>query len=155
METARERDWMTREEAEAFIGDNSDFYMGKWKSHSSTALKGWNWAAAIFGIEWMAYRKMYWETALFFAISAVLTFVLVLIGLDGDLWGDTFRILIGVFGNALYRKKALRTLRKADTEEDSERLKTLARKGGASPASVAVMLVLEVLYLFVVFVLLP
>ena len=52
---AANRNWLTKEEAEAFIGDNSSFYLGKWGSHLDSSFKGWNWAAMFFSIEWMAF----------------------------------------------------------------------------------------------------
>lgn len=148
MESVDNRDWMTREEAEAFIGNNASFYLEKWKSHYDTALKGWNWAAMFFGIEWMVYRKMYWEALVFFMSGFCLSIVfsLLLPGIGGDLFGHAFRILIGVFGNALYRKKAMRVLHKLDRLDDSRRLAELSRRGGGSPISVIVLFVLEVAY---------
>lgn len=145
MDALQKRDWMTREEAEAFVGKNASFYMDKWKSHSDTALKGFNWAAAIFGFEWMAYRKMYLEALLYFIIVNVAALFL-----NGDFWGDCFRLLIGVFGNALYRNKALRTLHKIDIQNESERLEELSHRGGVSPISVVVIIFMELAYGFLI-----
>lgn len=152
MEAALERDWLTKEEAEAFVGKNASFYLEKWKDHPDTAFKGWNWAAAFFGIEWMAYRKMYRETALSLGLLFVLALFLALLGLEGEWIGHGFRILIGAVGNALYRKKALRALRQTAGLDDFARLGLLAQKGGASPASLAVMLLLELGWAVLLFV---
>lgn len=152
MEPVYERDWMTQEEATAFIGDNAPFYLEKWKLHFDTTCKGWNWAAAFFGIEWMAYRKMYLEAVLFFAVVFFVSIVgaLFLPVVFGDLFGYGFRILLGAFGNTLYRKKALRTLRRTAIENDSERLKVLSQRGGVSTISVVVVILLEVAYGFLI-----
>lgn len=148
-----ERNWMTQKEAAAFVGSNTSFYLEKWKEHSETTLKGWNWAAMFFGIEWMVYRKMYLEAMLFFLISIGIGGVaaLFLRDLTGNLWGHCFRILIGVFGNTLYRNKALRILQRINTQNDSERLNILSQRGGVSPISVVVLIFLEFVYVFFVF----
>lgn len=140
-----ERDWLTRQEAAAFVGSNADFYLETWKQHADTTFKGWNWAAMFFGLEWMVYRKLYGEAlALFFlgfCISGVAGFFLP--DLLGELAGYGFRAVIGALGNMLYRKKALRVLRRMGSQNDAERLAELARRGGVSLGSILVMLLLE------------
>lgn len=112
------RDWLTREEAEAFIGGNSSYYLEKWGSRHNSTLKGWNWAAAIFGIEWMAYRKMYLEAFLLYAFFMVAVLVIgsmfwvLRISFEIEILNLPLAIFSGLFGNLMYRKKALRVLRK-------------------------------------------
>jgi hypothetical protein len=152
MENTTNRDWLAKEEAETFIGKNSYFYLDKWKTHSDSKLKGWNWAAAFFSIEWMAYRKMYVEALLYFLIVVTVSVTIgmtfdvlrVNVGFDSNLVGQTFRILAGIFGNAIYRKKALRVLRKTINKSEAEKLACLQAKGGVSIAGVVVCLVIQV-----------
>jgi hypothetical protein len=151
MEEAMRRDWLTKSEAEAFIGKNNIYYLDKWKSHPDTYLKGWNWAAAIFSIEWMAYRRMYVEAATFFiivsAVSVITGFVFSVLYIDvnGKILGDAFRIMAGILGNAMYRYKALRVLHKTNELVDSERLLKLQEKGGISILGLVICLVIEII----------
>jgi len=151
------RDWLTRDEAEAFIGKNSSFYLEKWKAHSNSTLKGWNWAAMSFGIEWMVYRKMYAEAILFFVVVSSISFGVAAIFIFGigipitsrRVIGNVFRITIGVLGNYLYRKKAIRVLKMVVQENDSERIHFLNQKGGVSIISVVFCIIIEVAYAIV------
>ena len=152
MQTEIERDWLTKEEATAFAGKNAPYYLEQWKLHADTTLKGWNWAAAIFGIEWLAYRRLYREALLSFVLLLLCAFVLALIGLDGDFFGYSYRLLIGMLGNMLYRNKALRALRSVTAAGDPQPLEALARKGGASPAGVVGIILLELLWSYLTFV---
>lgn len=136
---------MTQQEAAAFVGSNADFYLEAWKQHADTTLKGWNWAAMFFGVEWMVYRKLYGEAltlfALGFCISGVAGFFLP--EQLGELMGYGFRAVIGALGNMLYRKKALRILRRMGPQSDEERLAELSRRGGVSLGAIFVMILLE------------
>ena len=144
------RNWLTKEEAEAFIGDNSSFYLEKWGSRPDSAFKGWNWAAMFFSIEWMAYRKMYLEAILYFSVIALISiglgfvFDVFRMGFDGKIIGDIFRVLTGVFGNALYRKKALRAFQKTKYMDTTERINSLRTMGGVSVIAVVVCIILEI-----------
>jgi len=147
MENPAGRDWLTKDEAETFIGKNSFFYLHEWKTHSNSSFKGWNWAAAVFSIEWMSYRKMYLEAVLFFLAVAFVSIVIGLVsGHDGTLVGQAFRVLAGIFGNAIYRKKALRTLRKTIYMDEPSRLAYLQAKGGVSIAGLLGCIAVQVLY---------
>lgn len=156
MDTVLNRGWLTKEESEAFIGKNSSFYMDNWKSYSDSALKGWNWAAMFFSIEWMAYRKMYMEALLYFIITAFISvctgvFLASLgIGFSGRLAGDALGLLMGMFANALYRKKALRILHKTDGMDDSQRIRFMKEKGGVSVAGCIACIVIELVYGFLI-----
>lgn len=152
MEDAGTRNWLMKEEVEAFAGKNSDYYLEKWKSHSESTVKGWNFAAMFFSVEWMAYRKMYIEAMICFAILIIITMLLGLTfmvsginisGTLGMLVGDAFRILAGLLGNMLYRKKALRTLHKTGDMDDVQRIEFLKRKGGTGIGAVILLILLE------------
>ncbi|MDR2546787.1 MAG: DUF2628 domain-containing protein [Lachnospiraceae bacterium] len=143
-------DWLTEEEAKAFIGKNSSFYLEKWGSRPDSAFKGWNWAAMLFSIEWMAYRKMYLEAFLYFIIITLISmsfgflFDALRIGYDGKMLGDIFRLMIGFIGNALYRKKAERTFTKTKSMSAPDRLSSLRSMGGVSVVAVVVCIILEI-----------
>lgn len=137
-----EKSSIKREDAIVFIGENSSFYFEKWGKHADGALKGWNWAAALFGIEWMAYRKMYVEAVLSYIVVSLLS---VAFNLEGTLWGYCFRIMFGLFGNALYHAKAMRALHKVDIlSNSSDRLCALSRRGGTSVAAVLILIMFEI-----------
>lgn len=151
MDDITNRDWLTKEEAEAFIGKNSDYYLDKWKAHSETSLKGWNWAAFFFGINWMNYRKMYIEALLYYIITAIAAAViytmLVLLGIwiDSNITQTLLTVIFtGVFGNKLHRNKALRVLRKSLSSSESERMSALEAKGGVSVAGAIIGVLLRI-----------
>lgn len=156
MDQVSNRDWLTKEEAEAFLGKNSSFYLDNWKSYSDSRLKGWNWAAMLVGLEWMAYRRMYLEAFLYFMLTSFISICagLLLEGLGirfhGRLIGDAFRLLMGVLGNAIYRKKALRMLHKTGAMDDTQRIEFLMSKGGVSVVGVFGCIAIEVVY-FILF----
>jgi len=150
MEGVTYRSWLTKEEAETYIGQNILFYLDKWKTHSESSLKGWNWAAFFFGIQWMTYRKMYIEALLYYLLTVVIGIIISLIlGLfgirvDGNLLRSILQLFVGIFGNAIYRKKALRVLRKSGYLDETGRLSVLQTKGGVSVVGVIVGLLLQV-----------
>jgi len=149
-EDAVNRDWLIKEETEAFIGKNSSFYLEKWGSRPDSAFKGWNWAAMFFSIEWMAYRKMYLEAFLYFLAIVLISiglgfmFDALRIGYDGKILGDIFRLMTGFIGNALYRKKALRAFSKTKNMSAPDRLSSLRSMGGVSVVAVVVCIILEI-----------
>ncbi|MDG5787978.1 DUF2628 domain-containing protein [Evansella sp. AB-P1] len=61
-------------EITSFIGENSTYYLNKWKrSNNPTKYAGWNWAAFIFTPFFLAYRHMYVLSFLYFlSISFIL-----------------------------------------------------------------------------------
>ena len=150
MENNANRDWLTKEEAETFIGTNVYSYLEKWKTHSGSKLKGFNWAAAAFGIVWMAYRRMYAEAVLtvilfsFMGSAISLLFGVFDIYFNEPLIGYFFRLLVGIFGNMLYRNKAMRVLRKTIYMDEAERLACLKAKGGTSVVGVIICIAIQI-----------
>lgn len=144
-----EVNWLTREEVIAFVGDNADPYLRKWEAHLQSPYKGWNWAAAFFRLEWMVYRKMYLEAFLIWlSIFAVGMGGAILartarVRLDDTILNSVAQILIGLLGNTLYHRKALRALRKTQDMTQNDRVAYLQRKGGTSVLAVVLMVVLE------------
>ena len=152
MDKVTNRDWITKEEAEVFIGKNSPYYIYQWKTHSDKKLKGWNWAAALFTIEWMIYRRMLKEgiisyvflLALYVGVTVSLKYGFGIFGIIGVLIVFIFRITLGIFGNSLYRKKALRCLRMVAGESDNKKLEFLRQAGGASIPAVVYFILINI-----------
>lgn len=153
------RDWLTKAEAEAFIGKNSEYYLSKWKDQSESFFKGWNWAAAFFCVEWFAYRKMYGRSVSMlpgFWIGIVPRFVPVAVflylGFSQFLssWlAVTISILIarfiggGIFGNIYHRDTALKMLNETLKMSEPERLEYLKSKGGTNVFAPVVAIIIQ------------
>ena len=155
MNEIQSRNWLTKEEAAAFIGNNTEYYLEQWKNHPDTFFKGWNWAAAIFRVEWMAYRKMYSEAAItllaVIALGFGIDFLLALAGLNMPDSASrlVIQVLIGAVANGLYRKKAIRTLRRTAGMDDNQHIEYLSKKGGTSILGLMIFLIMEVSFIIV------
>lgn len=148
------RTWLTEQDASVFIGENAAFYLQKWEKHHNSAFKGWNWAAAIFRIEWMVYRKMYAEAVLMVVMTIVLELLLIGLLLLGVRISDSVlkgvvQLVIGLLANALYYKKAVRTVRKTAHMDESQKHIYLEKRGGVNVLGVVAVLTIE----FVLFIL--
>ena len=119
------------DDAATFIGPKADYYIPAFQKMDATGSAiSWNWAAFVFGLFWMLYRKM-WLYAL--VIWGAL-FVIGLIpgigaALDGFL-GIASWILFGLFGNWLYKRKVEEELAAAAHLEPAARKAQLASRGG-------------------------
>jgi hypothetical protein len=86
------------EEFQAFIGNNSDYYLRNFGRFTATGTDTftptWNWSAFGFTFIWMLYRKMYLQSAVTFVIFCVPGVNLFL------------HIAVGAFANYLYYKHA-------------------------------------------------
>jgi len=98
----------------AFVAQNADYYLGKWRQISASGKpNSWNWAAFFLNAFWLAYRKM-WTPALA-AAGAIL-----LVQLAGlfvrELQSLSSGLVLGVCawvgwrGNSLYRAHADQTV---------------------------------------------
>ena len=160
MDDIANRDYLFKEEAEAFIGDMSSYYFEKWETHRYSTT-GWNWAAFLLGVVWLVYRRMYVEIYLIFVI---------LIGIyvnGGLLFGFDFLgkailyllpysllfipTLLGVFGNALYRQKGLRILNEIKSFDESERITLLRDKGGINIVGAIIVFICHISAAYFVF----
>lgn len=120
----------------AFLQKNIAFYKYKWSKHENKQLRGWNWAAFFFPIEWLVYRKMYAEAASILFVSVVIQY----------LTHIPFRLLdlvIALVGNALYYKKYMRMLKKTNDMTHDSGIEYLNQKGGVSAISLAICIVME------------
>jgi hypothetical protein len=111
--------------------DNDPYYRGVYEKISSGRLIVWNWAAFLFGGNWIIFRKMYWYAHLFYAAIIGINFFLFSVVLP-NIFGEVFwmelvrnnrfvfvivgqiwaHILCGMFGNLIYVFKISRMMRK-------------------------------------------
>ena len=147
MTNTTKRLYLTKEEIIAFTDENSSYYVRHWENNTSF-FKGWNWAATIFPIQWLAFRKMYLEAL----IACLMSLGIFIIAAPWGLWGFAFliyRILIGAFGNSLYYQKALRTLNKITSTTDKNLVNyTLQQKGGVKQIVFVICIILEIVLFF-------
>ncbi len=168
MEDFLSRNNMTREEAEALIGPETERYLYKWDMHLDSAFKGWSWIGFFFPMEWLAYRKMYAEVAICYLISfAISTITLTLdwftmlndsavLGIS-YLVGITFSILLAAFCNTLYQKKVLRIYKKVKAQEEFNPIQQMREKGGTSGTALIIWIVLSIVlavirYIFLIYI---
>jgi len=140
---------MDQTEAAALLQKNAGYYLEKWDKYSHSIFKGWNWSAMFLCETWMLYRKMYLEGVLFFALRMSLSFVLgILIPFLPAFLISNYLVpwaFVGIFGNALYRRKVLRMIQKAQELNESERLEFLRNSGGTSIAATYIIPILLLL----------
>jgi hypothetical protein len=127
-----------------FIGKNEDYFRDKWASQYPTGgprLK-WNWAAAFLGPVWLLYRKMYWQTAVYLVICALLTFVANMINplLDRSL-NYVLPGVLGICANRLYWEHMRRVITKLRSQNVSQDLfhARLRNRGGVNLAAALAM----------------
>jgi hypothetical protein len=68
-------------EWDRFVSRNTTYYLKIFRDYDNDGMKeSWNWAAALFGVGWFAYRKMYKTArAFFFLIIAIETVQIIII----------------------------------------------------------------------------
>ena len=82
----------------SLIGKNADYYMRKRSEMATKEAKiSWNWAAFLFCIGWLIYRKMYRLGVVLFAVNLVFTFVLPI-----PVHMIAIPLFTGLMGNCLY-----------------------------------------------------
>lgn len=134
-------------ELRAFVGRKADYYLRKWapRLNDSSAEAGMNWAAFFLTAFWLAYRKMYRATFIFYAVVIALAILqqVVFVGLLGSeavppVVGAVVNlmtaIVCGFFGNAWYLTHTQRAIATARSQglEDEHLLFVLAQRGGTS-----------------------
>jgi hypothetical protein len=151
-------------EWEQLIQKNTEYYLKIFRAYEENGTKEpWNWASAIFGVYWFAYRKMFREAKFFFAVVLTITvlqlaiianakFVPISVVLDVGLF-----LYFGFAGNHLYYLHVNRTLGQIhDWEErDNYLIDWYTKAGGTSILSVLgfylAMAAITVIMLLVVF----
>jgi len=152
-DTSGGRGDLTDEEIRAFVGENHDYYRGKWARANRTGgfYAGFNVAALIVSTLWLLFRKMYLAFAVLFLAQVAVMFVAAVAG--SLLGGDASQVMIGVFaglavtkvtigflGNGLYLRRARRAVGAARLRGSigESNVPYLVTQGGTSMAAVAV-----------------
>lgn len=128
---------------EAFVGDNSGFYMQKWLVMDKTGSKtSWNWPAALITSYWLLYRKMYIYFLIYFAVTIVVSFIPVInfIYFIGTI------VAGGLFGNWVYREHAQKRLAEIQVmqPDPQQRRVAAAMAGGTSWVGPLILLAVQV-----------
>ena len=129
-----------------FVGPNGTYYDENWRLMEwRNANRSWNWAAALSLGGWLAYRRLYDHAVL----HSVWLTLLLLLALSGTpikllLFAQVIvAVLLGVYGNALYRER-FRRAAEAASHHDGEykaQLGALAAAGGIDRRAVSIMIV--------------
>jgi hypothetical protein len=124
-----------------FVGINSNYYDESWRLMEwRDVSRSWNWAAALTLGGWLAYRRLYEHAVLH---AAWLT-LLILVALSGTpialvlLVQLSVAVLLGGFGNALYRRR-FRQAAAVAARHDGDypaKLAALAAAGGTDARAV-------------------
>jgi len=124
------------EELEAYVGPRAERYRTRFgrftRSGAARFEFSWNWAAALAGMWWYLYRKMYWWALFDFVLAVLLGWTLFV----PILWG----VARAVTGDYLYFLQADRKIREARPASssvdapaaDAVRLARLAAEGGVN-----------------------
>jgi hypothetical protein len=123
----------------AYVRDNADYYLGKWRQMDASGKRtSFNFAAFFLNALWLIYRKM-WGLGLgilagllvlnviMLAIAPALSSLVSLLSLG-------MAIYVGLMGNSMYRRRAeAEVMRAAATSPDPHgRMSVLARRGGTN-----------------------
>lgn len=136
----------------AFVGPNSDYYLGRWQQMAGGSQSSWNWAAFLLNGPWLLYRKMWAPAAsviggfslLFLAACALVAFDVVdsfVPVLAAEAAGAAAAAWVALNGNRLYRAEADKALAAVGFDEGALRL----RGGTALPVAVGAGIVWGVL----------
>lgn len=133
-----------------YIGSNGWRYIQKWnKMAENKRLINWNWPAFMFGGFWLAYRKMYKYSLIYFIILFFKVTIVPLIG--NDILHGLTRVMalccifgLGLFGDSLYLRFATDEVIKIrkSTADDEEFEKRCLKAGGTSWVSVIITFLL-------------
>lgn len=154
MDKPRRREDFSPEEARLFIGKKQQYYEDKWRAHGGKAFKGWNWAAMLFSVEWLVYRKMYIEAiCCFFAQIAMVTLIYLLplppeLGRSLELCGVLpVSVAMGAAGNAIYRRRALKVMGDGDDVNEFRREEYIRGKGGVNITAASVCAAAQLIFM--------
>lgn len=146
-------------ELAAVVGNNTPYYMTRFRRTNSNKACGWNWAACLLGPLWMLYRKQYVSGILFFLVDATCTLLYNLFNFSvyqniganaqptpeqmmANPWFTAamvasflllaLRILLGIIGNNLYLSSCKKRIRKAKLTVPDISTFELSTRGGVS-----------------------
>lgn len=131
---------------EAFVEKKAEYYFEKWTmfADGTSSRVQWNWAAAICGILWLFYRKLYLPIAIVLLIAFADAFITVELEDAGifpvavALWDKlsywVYSAVFGSWGNYWYYQKFRKTSEAVAeiSADSSQRLSHMAEKGGTS-----------------------
>lgn len=131
---------------EAFVEKNAEYYVEKWTTFAdgTSSRVHWNWAAAIGGIVWLFYRKLYLPITIVLLIGFADSYITVeledaeIFPVAVPLWDKlsywVYSAVFGSWGNYWYYQKFRKTSEAVAelSADSSERLSFLAEKGGTS-----------------------
>lgn len=115
-----------------YVGEKADVYERKWEKGRLS----WNWAAFIFGLFWLGYRKMYVPLLVILGLFLLFDVAAYLMGDFEASWdfgiGFVVSVVLGMGGNQLYRQDAERKIWKIRTSHRPEHVEAaVMKKGGA------------------------
>jgi hypothetical protein len=131
--------------SKTFVGPNGTYYDESWRLMEwRNANRSWNWAAALSLGGWLAYRRLYDHVVL----HSVWLTLLMLLALSGTpikllaLIQVVVAVLLGVYGNALYRQRFRQAAEVAARHEGeyAAQLGVLAAAGGTDRRAVWLMI---------------
>ncbi|HLQ70778.1 MAG TPA: DUF2628 domain-containing protein [Bacillota bacterium] len=148
----------------AYVGQNENYYDQRWQYMEQTSNKrSWNFAAFFLSLFRLGYRRLFKELFMIMGLFIVLDLVLIFSGVRVDVLayinfglGLVIWILIGFYGNDLYRsnvEKNVRLMRNVvDTQSEKEAL--INEKGGPSMGGVFAAIGIFAVYFCIVYYLL-
>jgi hypothetical protein len=122
-----------------FVGPNYEYYAHKWTALEAKRNKrwSWNWAAFVFGLGWLFYRKMYLTAWMVIGVGFLIVAFELAIGTRGMALDFIIAMTCGSLGNYLYQEHCQRKLRKivcSGVADETKRL-CIAREGGTNIAA--------------------
>ena len=120
-----------------YIQENPEYYLNKFSSMEVSGKQtSWNWASFFFTDAWMLYRKMYkW-----FAITFI---VQILIGMFVPVLSICLHILIGIFGNHLYKEHIQQLCTAGDLLPPDQKESHRIKRGGTSTKAICAYLIIS------------
>lgn len=135
---------------EKFMGPNADKYLRVFKKHQGKSwFRDFHFPAFFVSVEWLIYRKMYWQAAIAWAVAMLSIFGVLLSWRLSPPFTVFFypllliviKVVFGMFAHAVYKRHCLRQLQKAPES---------TVKGGTFTAGVIVYVVLNNLFVYFV-----
>jgi hypothetical protein len=132
----------------AAIGPNASYYLERWRAMAAKKSQlSWNWAAFLFSLLWLGYRKMWVPTVTLFLVFVALCLLSVQSG-PMLLAGSAISLLAvaatGTLGTAFYRQHVLRLARQSAALDPEAAAARLRARGGVSTPAVLVLALLAI-----------
>jgi hypothetical protein len=123
----------------AYVRDNSNYYLGKWRDMDARGKRtSFNWAAFFLNALWLIYRKM-WGLGLgiligVLALNAIVLAISPFLSPIVSVLSIAVAIYVGLNGNNIYRRQAEREVARAaaGSPDMHGRMSLLSRRGGTN-----------------------